>query len=71
MVPLSKYWADKRVQFLLTVTSVVIAIDLSYEYWATAGRTNIYLGVIGVCTLLVVLFSVLGSRSDNDQEFDW
>ena len=70
MALLSKYRSNKRVQFLLVVISTVIAIDLSYEYWATAGRGNIYLGVIGVCTLLVVLFSVLGSKSDNDQESD-
>jgi len=70
MVPLSKYWYSKPVQFLLVVISAVIAIDLSYEYWATAGRANIYLGVIGVCTLLVVLFSTLGSKSDNVQKSD-
>jgi hypothetical protein len=70
MVPLSKYWSNKRVRFLLVVISVVIAIDLSYEYWATAGRANLYLGVIGVCTLLVALFLVLGSKSDNDQVSD-
>ena len=70
MALLSKYRSNKRVQFLLVVISTVIAIDLSYEYWAIAGRANIYLGVIGVCTLLVVLFSVLGSKSDNDQESD-
>lgn len=66
MALLSKYRSNKRVQFLFVVISVVIAIDLSYEYWATAGRANFYLGVIGVCTLLVVLFSVLGSTSHND-----
>jgi len=51
------------------VISVLVAIDFFHEYWAVAGQAEIYLSVIGVSVLLVVIFAVLTSTSDNNPEF--
>lgn len=64
----AKYWSNKLIQLLLAVISVSVAISLSYEYWAAAGQADIYLGVIGVSVLLVVIFAVLASTPDSNQE---